>query len=426
MLLVAGGTGRRAHQADPDQLPSQASLARPMSEAKTINRLFLSGWEYNRLLQQNPLTSRVSALPSSVLWNGAAQFWLFEEAVCTVEALENEQAAGEALGWATARIYDDLKTMGALRTIDLGRDLSPGAADELVTVHRRLRAGDGDPSRVRKLLRDGDGAALEGLKQQLLQPVVEDQGCVLDGDPNGLLTWFAGTATRQARADVVRRSLESLVRPLQASKRNLGLQLCRPLGQGLPAEAVENWRQAQHVEREMISEFLAGEGPFSGPRGHVAYFDAMSPYRSAYEPIEGAVEEDWRRNRPILEALRDRARKHLWPQLHEEWIPQLKAQDPQFIEEFPKLLRRAILLSPVAELLNLDTHVVMAITTGSALGIAHVSGVDSETTGAIAAVTGAAAVAAHNRVQSRIGPLALFYQRARTVTRLAQRRSKGR
>lgn len=391
-----------------------------MPAVTPIKRVLLSGWEYNRLLQKNPLTSRASALPSSVLWDGAAQFWLFEEALCTAEALENEQAAGESLGWATGQIFQDLKSIGALRPIELAKDMSAEAIGTLKQVHARLRAGNGTPDRVRGLLRAGDGAGLEGLKQQLLQPVLEDQGCLLDGDPHGLFTWFGGPPTSDtASADGLKRSLEMLVKPVRSSRRRNGLRLCRPFGEGLSAEVVAKWRLAQRAETEMIPELLAGEGPFAGRRGYLAYFEALQQYRLAYEPIEQAVAEDWRRTRPILEALRQRAEKHLWPQLHGEWLPRLQAQDPEFIEEFPRLLRRGILFSPVAELLNVDTQVVVAVAGGGALGVAHLSGLDGETGGSIATVLGGAALAAHKKARSDFGPLALFYQRARRLMRTA-------
>ena len=73
-----------------------------------INSVYLSGWEYNRLLQSEPWQPRNSALPGEVLWNGSAQFWLFENIYCTKEALDNENVAGQELNWATGKIFTEL------------------------------------------------------------------------------------------------------------------------------------------------------------------------------------------------------------------------------------------------------------------------------------------------------------------------------
>ena len=39
---------------------------------KSYSNIYLSGWEYNRLLSKDPTEPRISALPAEILWNGAA------------------------------------------------------------------------------------------------------------------------------------------------------------------------------------------------------------------------------------------------------------------------------------------------------------------------------------------------------------------
>jgi len=70
--------------------------------------IYLSGWEYNRLLQRDPIARRNSALPAEIPWNGAAPLWLFRNVFCTQEGIDNEWRAYELLGWPTGRIFTEL------------------------------------------------------------------------------------------------------------------------------------------------------------------------------------------------------------------------------------------------------------------------------------------------------------------------------
>jgi len=63
------------------------------------NAIYLSGWEYNRLVGPDPTTSRQSCLPAEFLWNGAAQLWLFERVYCAKESLECEEQAAKRSTW---------------------------------------------------------------------------------------------------------------------------------------------------------------------------------------------------------------------------------------------------------------------------------------------------------------------------------------
>jgi hypothetical protein len=104
--------------------------------------VFLSGWEYNRLLSDDPLVAKTSGLPAQVLWDGSAQFWLFERVLCSRESLEGDIAATQALGWTTGFIFDDLRRRGFLEPIDLSSIASsdPQLQNDLKATWSSLKA----------------------------------------------------------------------------------------------------------------------------------------------------------------------------------------------------------------------------------------------------------------------------------------------
>ena len=92
------------------------------------NSIFLSGWEYNRLLYDDPLASRNSGIPAQVLWNGCAQFWLFEKVYVTEEAYSGDVAAEDELGWSSGYIFWP----------------APGSEDTELGVFMELKVGHGE------------------------------------------------------------------------------------------------------------------------------------------------------------------------------------------------------------------------------------------------------------------------------------------
>lgn len=92
-----------------------------------LKAIYLSGWEYNRILRESPLEPVASGLPAQVLWDGAAQLWMYETAYCTKEALLGDLAAYEEVGWTTGRIFEDLRRRGFLTPLDWAEEgLHPG------------------------------------------------------------------------------------------------------------------------------------------------------------------------------------------------------------------------------------------------------------------------------------------------------------
>ena len=125
--------------------------------ARTINSVYLSGWEYNKLLQNDPLKPRNTALPAEILWNGAAQLWLFEKVLCTKESLESERYAAETLGWASCKIFAELadSRFGIIETVDWNRDLKETTKEALKARHKKLRE-DNKPEDIRSAIREKD------------------------------------------------------------------------------------------------------------------------------------------------------------------------------------------------------------------------------------------------------------------------------
>src|SRR5437763_744756 len=136
------------------------------------NAIYLSGWEYNRTLQVDPLTAVQSALPAQAFWNGAAQFWLFEKVYCTRESFQGEVEALEALGWTSGYILKDLHRRGFLQIFDWKtlREDSPLYYQQLVEAHSRLREQYNETT-IRQLIKTGNVTELEAIKLELLRPI---------------------------------------------------------------------------------------------------------------------------------------------------------------------------------------------------------------------------------------------------------------
>jgi len=103
--------------------------------------IYLSGWEYNRLLEEDPTEPRPSMLPGSALWNGGAQFWLFQNVYCTKESLDAEIRASEAVGFITGKIWQELHKREFLKTFDWKELIkeAPERYNSLIEIHRDLR-----------------------------------------------------------------------------------------------------------------------------------------------------------------------------------------------------------------------------------------------------------------------------------------------
>jgi len=392
---------------------------------QSISKTYLTGWEYNRLLQAEPWQPRISALPAAVFWQGAHQFWMFRAVLCTAESIENECAAADSLGWATGAIIGDLVAEGIVESVDW-----PGLPFH---VRERLRATRNQlvkeypEHRVRDLIETRNVAELEIIKNQLLQPVLSHHGAMASGAPNSLTNWAGGRGPgSMSSTDKIAVLLSKLAAPLLP-----GLHACRPPGTGLPADVVQRQKDVQDtVEQPLITQLMAGDAEFGGARGYLPYFEALSTHTDAYRPINEQILADWSSNRTRLLRLRDVAAKHLWPSLHAEWLPALTS-GAMTGAAFEQLISRAIRRSafdrffdsrPIRTVIGSVPAAVGVAVTASGVAIATAAGLDATQSAGASAGAAAAAEVVRQRLSALASqrredkPLAVFYQQAnRTI-----------
>ena len=133
-----------------------------------INSVYLSGWEYNRLLGNDPTAPRNSALPAEVLWNGAAEFWMFEKVYCTKESLDCERSCFKVLEWPTGRAFVELASRGFLVPVDW----SALDTDTTALLRNGYTGKRSSKNEVRTSIREGKTGQLEALKIELLAPLL--------------------------------------------------------------------------------------------------------------------------------------------------------------------------------------------------------------------------------------------------------------
>jgi hypothetical protein len=370
------------------------------------NAIYLSGWEYNRLVGPDPTTSRQSCLPAEFLWNGAAQLWLFERVYCAKESLECEAQAANAIDMATSRIAVDLAREGILQPFDLSSlpKSSPVTA-EFADSHRQLQQ-DYSESRLRGLIIDGNAGELESIKLQLLRPVTEHLHCVQNVSPNSVTTWFQGRI-KQAAGLPASDAVNALV--VAARRKNsslrLGTSLCQAPGTGLNRRVVQAQRHVERtVQRELIPDLLMGLLSMND------YLEVQVQHRDVFTPISNQLWQDWIRNKPKLLRLRELAQQHIWKDLHNEWLPRLE-EDFKFRDEFNNMVTDALARARIGPLLDWTTKFVIA-------GFAAAVGYAATQLSGSPLVGGAVAVAAGGGVKDVIDmklkasqQLTLFYQR---------------
>lgn len=378
------------------------------------NAVFLSGWEYNRVLQDDPVAPRQSALPAEGLWNGAGQFWLFEYVYCTKESFEGEVAAAETLDWSTGNIYQNLKKRGFLKVFDWKRleEESPLQHRRLVEVHRTLRS-EYDESEIMHLLKSGKGAELEEIKLRLLHPIVEHLGCISNVSPNSLRQWIAPNKQSTVTPSSLSQALQHLARPLAAKMEPIraGAKVCNPPGTGVSEEDRLAQKEIEEkVQRPMIPDLLAGLLP------QPDYHKALLPTAEVYRPINAQILQDYCENIEKLERLRDLAKEHLWKDLHGEWIPALE-QDPSFLPEFCRLLKLALQRADFYPFFDYLTYAILTVaplvTAYYAADLAKRLGLHEGTTAAGLAGATEFMVERIKRPMSKTDQLTLFYQKAK-------------
>ena len=371
------------------------------------NSVYLSGWEYNRLLQKDPTQPRVSALPASILWNGSHQLWMFEYVYCARESYENEVEATDRLGWVNGQVLRDLTAEGILKTVDW-KELPVEIKDRLVRA-RESTLTVLPENQIRTAIRDGDASTLELAKALIIEPVLDHCGCVESGAPNSITNWIsAPEAPVSGASQALARSLAHQLVP--------GVQVCRPPGTGISEEARLRQQHAQEtVEAPMIPRLLAGEGAFAGRRGFEPYIRKLEGVKSAYEPANDQLNSDWQKNKTALFRLRDAARRYLWPDLHGEWLPRLADEEDLYAaRDFDKWVHSAFRLSPVVNYLeNRPVKIIVGAfgppALAAALAHAGIPWPDAVAGAGLAAITASQA----KKHLDQVTRLAIFFQEAR-------------
>jgi hypothetical protein len=370
------------------------------------SNVFLSGWEYNRLLQKDVLAPMQSALPGRVLWEGAMPFWLFDKVFCTKESLDNEVLAYEKLGWATGRIFAELAEWEWLVPVNWEdwAKANPIPAGNLRDEHTNLVNQYGN--RVRQLVDDGHLEELDKMKAKLLQPILDEHKCFLDISPNSLERWLSlGDAmSKSAVGDIG----ETIAEPL--STPNNTLTLCEKPGKGLPHHvfATQLAVEEEH-EKSMIPRLFAGD------LTKEEYYRKLANYSQVYQPINKKMEREWNTNKTHLKELRDHARETIWTKVHNEWLPRAE-EEPSFIPELRALVGQAV---NRAEFPFIDSFTDWGIRLVS-LGVASAyfaADMGSPLIVAATTLVGEGLVREIGQQRSKSEELRLFYQRVRRSRR---------
>jgi hypothetical protein len=382
--------------------------------------VYLSGWEHNRLLQRDPTQPRISALPAAILWNGSHQLWMFETVYCSKESFENEVEATDRLGWVNGRVLRDLYDQDVFQTIDWAS--LPVETKDKLRLARSSALTVLSEQGVRDAIVTGDAATLELAKAMVLQPVLDHYGCFESGAPNSVSNWFKlASEGQQTDTQIQRVAKEQLMREkldYLASVAIRGLDLCRPPGTGVSQEARDRQREVQNtIEKPMIPALLAGEGRFEGPNGFVPYLRELERVKDAYRETNEQLTADWEANRDNLFRLRDVARRYLWADLHDYWLPRLLSQDQEDSKvgaEFERWIRSSLRIRAIIKYLNNRPTALIVGSFGppvltAALAHAGVPLPDAMVSGGLA---GLAAVAARKHL-NQVAHLAIFFQEAR-------------
>jgi hypothetical protein len=384
-----------------------------------LNAIYLSGWEYNRVLRENPLEPVASALPAQILWDGAAQFWMFETVYCTKESFLGDLAAYKEIGWTTGRIFEDLVRRGFLTPVDWAeearRDLTLKA--DLEKAHGVLQEYF-PPETVHRFLEIGQDAQLEAIKLRLLSPLLLRLHCVENISPNSLTHWISARASRITSPQAIVTAGELLGTALSRSRVELraGFHLCDPPGTGLPPDVMARQREVEErIQRPLIIDLLSGSLP------QQEYHCQVATSQEAYAPVNAQLWRSYIRNIDTLERLRDVAQYHLWPELHNEWLPELD-RNPDFLPKFRSMLAQALRRSRYDPYLRAVTSLGFITVGGIAgAGVGTLAGQDPFTSGAVGSAAGGtvrgALEAVYGSTRKKSDNLGVFFQKAKTALR---------
>ncbi|MDO8543556.1 MAG: hypothetical protein Q7S40_24205 [Opitutaceae bacterium] len=367
--------------------------------------IYITGWEYNRLLGDDPTKPVQSGLPAAVLYRGSSQFWLFRKVYCTKESLESELQSAEALGWAQGKIFRDLKNDGFLHPYSWSDfKNTPGTHyPEFTETSSRLKA-EFPRKRLQEFLDNGEADQLENIKLRLIGPLCDHLNCVADVTPDAIVHWKS-KGKPPATPSLVSDTLGLIAAPIMKDRAEIkfDMTICqRPGSRATPQELTAQMNVVQDIELPRIPTLLLGDITMED------YLDALYPHAAVYRPISSQMLEDWENSRKRLNRLRELAEKHVWPDLHGEWLPRLE-EDPAFYGEIGKLIRKATLRAKMGPLLDQSMRFAI-IGAGAVVGLAA-NAVSGPLAGVIlGALTKESLSEKHKETLKRSDKLTLFYQ----------------
>jgi hypothetical protein len=419
-MAVSSACSLLAFRRPGGQTPDTTGFKRESLMGTHRSSVYLSGWEYNRLLQEDPAQPRISALPAAILWNGSHQLWMFETIYCSKESFELEVEATERLGWVNGLVLRELYDQGVFRTIDWA-SLPAETKDKLYSARTSALAVLSAQG-IKDAIVAGDAATLELAKALVLQPILDYYKCFESGAPNSVNNWFkpfsgAEGHRDQARPTVNQKLADEKIDHL-ANLVTLGLDLCRPPGTGVSQQARDLQRHVQDtIEKPMIPQLLAGDGRFAGPHGFVPYLRTLETVKGAYTEINQQLLTDWQTNRANLLRLREAASRYLWHDLHGYWLPRLldQQEDGRKVgHEFDRWIKSALRVPGIIKYLhNRPTTVIVGAFGPSALtaALAH-AGVPVPEAIVSGGLAGLAGMAGKNHLD-QVARLAMFFQESR-------------
>ena len=374
------------------------------------------------MLHDDPSMPRNSALPAEILWNGSSQLWLFEKIYCTKESLDNERACGEHLGWATGKIFTELASRGILEPIDWQK-VDENTQSLLRQKHKQiLNENDKEKTRlqIREWINNRNIQKLEEVKTDLIKPILYSKNSILGVSPNSLKNWpQKASLSFNKKEYATRRFIKALENPI---KEKLGVRILNSPGTFL--SETEKRKQAavmQNVEKKYINSLMSGDDEFSGDEGYLNYVEKLIPHKNAYAPTDKIMINEWESRRDIILRIRDAAEKHLWPDLHSEWLPRLSREGVSYAIDFEKRIRSALRSRKLAKYLDQRSNWIWGIGSGLTVGsllIAEMANIDLSKLemGALAVVSNTIAKAGGEKLFQKykkdIAPLALFYESA--------------
>lgn len=318
---------------------------------KPIDSIFISGWEYNIILDPDPCSStRLSALPASVFWDSGSIFWMFREVICTDLSFQGEAKAVDDLGWASGKVLSEMagKDMEILSPLSLSKDLTTEEKEEIRLAAEQLTAYGITKNYLYDRLASGDDMALEWIKLNLFRELMKSRGCMPMPSPNSIGQWFENTkdapveSANALSASLIRKQvqwselLNDIARPLTTFP-DYGFRLI-----GTPSSLIDvDQMKAQNVEEEKTQKPLIPElfvGDLTLDDYHKEVRDGNS---SVYDPLSHGMWASWNQNKSTLMALRKAAEKHLWNNLHNDWLPAI-VEDFREIEKIRNYIDKAL------------------------------------------------------------------------------------